>query len=626
MAVSVNGLTKKTDTEVTASDITTSDVALISDKVDKLVDQIQKALKFNNNSEKDKKELNATLKDILKQQEQIQDYQETREKLLKRSKNLTKEQREAILEDLDKEVLKIFKNFSSLDGELSNVSLAMSTKLGVGKNFNKTYKEILDVSHNIQKTAERRLELEKESNEVTKEALDSQKSLEKAREKALKEQEDAQKAIGKGIGSFIGNTTQTMLYNALGPLRIFTDPMGGKSKLFSAGSTLLTALGGRVNSTTESELKSKGGTIGKTGVYIGKKIDELSDKSSNDEDDNGFLDNVTEGVSTGIVSALTGGALSGMSFSGLATTIASGLTTALPWVIGIESLAVLGGGIWEGISGNWKETLESVTLKVKDLTKGDIDTDNSGTISGSEVTTAVDKTLGEDYAETWNPFNWIFHPVKTAKTIGASIGEGIEEEGVWGGIKGFFTSLFQYGEMQREFENQVMMEYAPDVARTNDDIGILYRLLGQSGRIREFERLKYNYYNNQELADKYLGGLPDSTRVLGMDFYDPEGASRRISYLENNPSAFAQELQGLSQKYGEYLNDAIIYKDNSVYVPHPDDNIVLTKDEVSTPVLSGNFEGTLLDILRTIATNTKGSGNVYAINSTPEFDFSMLRV
>ena len=153
MAVSVNGLTKKTDTEVTASDITTSDVALISDKVDKLVDQIQKALKFNNNSEKDKKELNATLKDILKQQEQIQDYQETREKLLKRSKNLTKEQREAILEDLDKEVLKIFKNFSSLDEELKDTSLIMASKLGVGKNFNKTFTEILETTKRIEKTA-----------------------------------------------------------------------------------------------------------------------------------------------------------------------------------------------------------------------------------------------------------------------------------------------------------------------------------------------------------------------------------------------------------------------------------------------------------------------------------------
>ena len=613
MAVSVNGLTKKTDTEVTASDITTSDVALISDKVDKLVDQIQKALKFNNNSEKDKKELNATLKDILKQQEQIQDYQETREKLLKRSKNLTKEQREAILEDLDKEVLKIFKNFSSLDEELKDTSLIMASKLGVGKNFNKTFTEILETTKRIEKTAK-----------VNQNIRSRNESIDSARKK-----------VGETVGEGVSNSLGTMLYNSLGPLRIFTDPIfGGKNGFFSATSTLSTALGKKVNSSTKTELESKGGTIGKTGVYIGKKIDELSDKSSNDEDDNGFLDNISEGVFTGIVSALTGDALSKISFSGLVSALGGGLTKIFPWAVAGTTLATIGLGIWKGYSGEWKETLEGVTLKTKALSKEDVDSDNSGGVSGSEARQSAEGVVKSEYANPLNPLSWLpWNLDELSNTLGYSIGQN--------GISGLFTFGFDYQNLIKEQSSYLMETLNPTGYYNHDELAMFARVLGakiedasNQGNwelydlyTQQQEKLKNNFANNKELQDRYLAGIPDlHYGSLGWYFYDEDSAGERLEKLENSPMYRDALYSSLSSRYAEFLNDAIIYKDNSVYVPHPDDNIILTKDEVSTPVLSGNFEGTLLDILRTIATNTKGSGNVYAINSTPEFDFSMLRV
>ena len=594
MAVSVNGLTKKTDTEVTASDITTSDVALISDKVDKLVDQIQKALKFNNNSEKDKKELNATLKDILKQQEQIQDYQETREKLLKRSKNLTKEQREAILADLDEEVLKIFKNFSSLDEELKDTSLIMASKLGVGKNFNKTFTEILETTKRIEKTAK-----------VNQNIRSRNESIDSARKK-----------IGETVGEGVSNSLGTMLYNSLGPLRIFTDPIfKGKTGFFSATSTLFTALGKKVNSSTKTELESKGGTIGKSAVYIGEKLDEVREErggSKSEEGDSSFLDGLLDGVKNGFViksflpalpttftlggiaSSLLKGGFLAVSLWGIADTIESYLTKDYEQ---LEENAYEAG---------YKDALNDIDLFNNSFIKyfGDFPEILAGAIadaqSGENFFSALMKRSGERTSA-----------YDKGITV-AGLEKYAEETGV------------SYDELREEYNSDLML------TKLNRDWNSFWeKWANQSGVLSGTVGTPQFIYTEEEIEEiKTQAETPPSVfgsnepMVIwenGIPKPNPDYVSPLDSMFTITPGSFG------APKITPF-DDAIIYKDNSVYVPHPDDNIVLTKDEVSTPVLSGNFEGTLLDILRTIATNTKGSGNVYAVNSTPEFDFSMLRV
>lgn len=616
MAVSVNGLTKKTDTEVTASDITTSDVALISDKVDKLVDQIQKALKFNNNSEKDKKELNATLKDILKQQEQIQDYQETREKLLKRSKNLTKEQREAILADLDEEVLKIFKNFSSLDEELKDTSLIMASKLGVGKNFNKTFTEILETTKRIEKTAK-----------VNQNIRSRNESIDSARKK-----------IGETVGEGVSNSLGTMLYNSLGPLRIFTDPIfRGKNGFFSATSTLFTALGKKVNSSTKTELESKGGTIGKSAVYIGEKIEELSEKS-NERDETSVLDTISEGFIKGLGASTLGSTLTSIS------TVLGGLS--FPALLTGGALAVgltyfLGKTTYEAFTKGFEDDKEDANARAEEI----VDAIKE---SGQEITPADATSLGYSVAvqeySRWNGFT------EALSDLFRSLPGG--EEGSF--LEGLVGILSLGGSYQRQVvadTQSTLLEASSSEGRQNyAEVSYLYNYLKQQGRATEANKLaeyikdpdiqsalfggRINTYNQPFTKNSaigtpdpraFVGGVEDPLYQLLMNPYEEEGTGF-LGLVKSLKPEYSSTGRELAEKYAQYLDDAIIYKDNSVYVPHPDDNIVLTKDEVSTPVLSGNFEGTLLDILRTIATNTKGSGNVYAINSTPEFDFSMLRV
>ena len=608
MAASVKGLTKKTDTEVTASDITTSDVALISDKVEKLVDQIQKALKFNNNSEKDKKELNATLKDILKQREQIQEYQETREKLLKRSKNLTKEQREAILEDLDEEALKIFKNFSSLDEELKGTSLIMASKLGVGKNFNKTFTEILETTKQIEKTAQANQKIRDRN-----EAIDS-----------------ARKKVGETIGGGLVDSVETLFYNSLGPLRIFTDPLfGGKKGFFSAFSTLTTAFGKKVNSSSKTELLSKGGTIGKSAVLIADTIEKASNQNG---EEGGFFGDIFDNIGNGIATAL--GIKAG---SGLEDVFTSGLKSVFSLkALGIGALGTLVAfTAYSTFTDKMGEVFENAMNTAEEMSPSDIDVNNSGSVSIVELNDAINRAIKENrtFASWFDLAETTEERIKARQDIGNILLGKLSED------------VLARSQSAVEWLNNTAGVLTPDSPEVNWKGGI-YQYTDPLG-------MTQGYYvpagqDPQAWVENYLDKMVGITSLRGdaliqlqlTDMYteaelasllQKELASKEPDedYIRNLNGALYAERAGLlysplSSTIG--LNDAIIYKDNSVYVPHPEDNIILTKDDVSTPALTADFETTLFNILNKIAEKSKGGTVVNNFASNSSFDFSALRI
>lgn len=612
MAVSVNGLTKKKETEVTASDITSSDVALISDNVSKLVDQIQKALKFNNNSEKDKKELNDVLKDLVKQQEQIQDYLETREKLLRRSENLTKEQRDAIIEDLDREALKIFNNFSSLDKELKDTSLIMASKLGVGKNFNKTFTEILETTKRIEETAKANQSIRNRN-----ESIDS-----------------ARKKVGETIRGGLVDSLETLLYSSLGPLRIFTDPLfGGRKGFFETLSTLDTAFGKKVNSPTKSELNSKGGTIGKSAVMIANTIEDTLGKSGEEKDGDGLLSSIKDGVASGLgfTSGITLSSVLGTAFKSFFTL--SNLTT-------LGFAGALGLVAWSTFKNEMGVVYEGALEDAKITDESAIDTNNSGSVTIAEMNTAVDNLIKNNRTllSYFDSIESEEDRIKVRKAILEVLWGNLSEETranskdteEW--IKNGSAGVITKDSPEKKWMGGVY-DY------TDSLTGMKIPLYVPAGE--DPEVWGQQYFDSTRGTLSLLSGINASAKAIQTQLttqYTEEELNALFhqeaskpnpdkEFIENIFGAISAERMGRPYSPSlDFLNDAIIYKDNSVYVPHPDDNIVLTKDDVSAPALSGDFEGTLLDVLRTIAENTGKQRGVYAINSAPEFDFSALRV
>lgn len=624
MPVNINGVSK--GTEVDTSDLSSSDVSSMLKYVGELIDELKKASNFKNAS-KNQKDFEKQITSLLKQQEELVELQKSSQKVMKSSEFLTPAQKEKYEREFQQELLTQFKNIQKTSEDMDSMSLLMTGKLKVGQNFQKTLSSMNKFIEMTEKTASLRLGAERTAKEW-------QDRIHEEEKRKLDEIQAYNESISESRKSLVGSLTSwgksqggalaSNMFNILGPF-------GGIAQTISKGLwDNRGAFKKKAKAPNKSSLLKDGGNVGVAAVYTTESIvDAVEDSSEKSE---GIVSKVKDGLTSALglgagatLSSTLSSALSGISISGLGSTIGTAISTALPWALGAEALATFALGFYKGFSDEWKADLQSVTLNVNNLTKEDLDANEDGKVGGQEAVTRVQEEVDKKYAETWNPLNWILHPILTGNTLGAAIGQGYEEEGIWGAVKGFFTSMFTYNDILQEQTTAALEANSPETLTSNDELGILYRLLNLSGRFSEAEKLKNRYYNDETLADKYLGGTPDSHRVLGLDFYRSEAVSR-LDYLQQNPYAMGQELQALSTKYAEYLNDAIIYKDNSVYVPHPDDNIILTKDDVSTPALTADFETTLFNVLNKIAEGSKGGTVVNNFSSNSSFDFSALRI
>ena len=179
----------------------------------------------------------------------------------------------------------------------------------------------------------------------------------------------------------------------------------------------------------------------------------------------------------------------------------------------------------------------------------------------------------------------------------------------------------------------------------------LYNYLKQQGRGAEANKLaehikdpdvqsslfggSVNIYNQPYTSNSATGtpdsrafihGTEDPLYQLLMNPYKEEGTGF-LGLVKTLKPEYTMIGKNLEERYAQYLNDAIIYKDNSVYVPHPDDNIVLTKDDVSTPVLSNSFESNLFNLLEELLSKKSSGASVVSVQSVkPQIDFSLLRI
>ena len=657
MANTIKGVTK--EATVTSSDISSSDVSSMSRDIGKLITELKNLSKKS--SEEDKKGIEKLLDKLVKQQEEIKAYNETRNKLLEKSKALTEDQRKRMQDSLDSGLSSIYKSFSGLNDNLKDIGLKFDYRTKLGKEFKQTYEEILELNKDLKKIAEKR---EKREEKV-------QKTL------------NARKELTSNLKTFGANQAKTFLYNSLGPFRLFLDPLGGRDKVFSFlgnvfnsfGSTRGTvqglkptqkdktdvknfkdSVGKKVNVPRRQDLVTNGGTVGKAAGFLADVIEDNSNNCCCDDNDNNRRGNksnpLTQLIPQSVVDVVTDigkvvapiavGGLLGVAIEQFGDTAVRQLPNVnvnvptpvvnvpapvvnVPAPIVNVPAPVVNVNVTSPSSFSSPSSVGLPSLGLKPIVT-----------SGTSKEFEFDVTKLPAYQQIMQGLlGGSSEQVSSVKAPLLSIGQGT-------GISFLeMNQMISAIEKEEAEENKKRKEYLIKAWIKNQ--GGVYS--AERNRQKFVEDLAYSslgitlqevenvlagrpidyqsplpYQEHQTFTEKLFSGV--------VDFFSNK---RNIDAIGN---AGRQTLRltapligggfGLSAG-GVPFNDAIIYKDNSVYVPHPDDNIVLTKDEVGTAsVLSNSFESSLFDILNKIVSGSQGT--VISVQGGSSFDFSALRV
>lgn len=689
MPINLNGITPPSlpsSSGESNSTLNQNDLATLTSLVQDLTKEVTKANKFTNNTEKDRQALQKQIRVLTQRSEELNALQETANRLQKYSNQLSETQREELKQEFQNELKNQFDAISEYRNELNSISLVMNNgKLKIGEQFNTTIAKMDSYfSASLKKQEEREYEeaqwreyqrMAEESNEKHQEALSEYN------ERILQNREDLKRDLQgtfKSFGRAIGENTLNILGPFSAPLKLLYNKVLDNKEAFRRQRPL----------PNESYLKSRGGDVGAAAVWstnsLLKGLGNIDIDTSPDKDGikgviSGALSGaglsglagVVSGLSTGIGTKISGiggsvaSALGGITLSTALSTIATGLA----FVLAAETVTSIGTGIWEGLlTDKYKDGFRELISSTQTVTIEQVDKNDNKVVESTETESVAKEKLNEaGYSN-----NLAFHPRKFGHTLGYSYGTtkefwGYDENDPWYkkagiGLLSFVTAPFVgkgysglKAETQVAINDKLREEGGDEVLVTQDNfdkLNLLQYLLKITGDWDRSRALEDNFYNNDSLRGKYITDEEFKksylhSRPLGGTYANSskwQDILDRMSNLnlEDNPNnPEAKEL--IEQLVSEFpdmvkpVNDAIIYKDNSLYVPHPDDNIYLTKDNITTsatsntekPILSDSFEGSLFEILRTIAENLKGNGSSFVnVTSVPDssFDFSALRI
>lgn len=660
MANTISGVTKQREATVTSSDISSSDVTSMSRDIGKLITELKNLSKKS--SEEDKKGIEKLLDKLVKQQEEIKAYNETRNKLLEKSKALTEDQRKRIQDSLDSGLSSIYKNFSGLNDNLKDIGLKFDYRTKLGKEFKQTYEEILEINKDIKKIAEKR----------------------EKREEKIQKTLNARKELSGNLKSFASNQAKTLLYNSLGPLRLFLDPLGGRDKVFSFlgnvfnsfGSTkrgssgfsqkptqkdrtdaknFKDSVGKKVNAPKRQDLVTNGGTVGKAAGFLADVIEDNSNNCCCDDNDNNRRGNksnpLTQLVPQSVVDVVTdvGKVVAPLAVGGLL-----GVTIEQFGDTAVRQLPNVNVNVPTPVV-NVPAPVVSVPAPIVNVPAPVVNVNVTSPSSSSPSPIGL-PSLGLKpivTSDASKEFKFDVTKLPAYQQIMQGLLGGSSEQA--SSVKAPLLSIGQGTGISFLEMNQMISAIEKEEAEENKKRKeyLIKAWIKNQGGVYSAERNRHKFV--EDLAYSSLGiTLQEVENVLAgrpIDYQSPLPYQEHQTFTEKLYSgvvdfftnkrnidaignAGRQTLRltapligagfGLSAG-GVPFNDAIIYKDNSVYVPHPDDNIVLTKDNASPSTVSEEFEGDIMGILRTIAENTKGGG-IYNISNSPDFDFSMLRV
>ena len=621
---SITGVSKTTETESTG--ISAESYSLLSQMGKEYKTILETLVKKTSESNKITDELGYKLDEayeyIKKRSDEVEELDSKIKKLVKNSDKLTEDQQQLLEGELKKDILLLFDSFKEVPSDMKEFMLTFSNIAGA-KDLHKSFESITSITKSIEDIVS-----------YNKKISERNEKIDSDREK-LKEQFDASAWIenAKTFGKDTLYRSFESLSNALGPFSTLAQPAG--QFLFKEVPLIFSALRRKkkIISPTEGAMR-KGGIEGASSIYLAKSIDK-SLKKYNGQDDS-LEDTIKDGIATAF------GFSAGSSLKSVLSSVLSfafspaGLaTTALVGFVGFTA--------WSTFRDEMGKVYENAIKTADSYTQNDIDVNNSGSVSIRELDAAINKAITENRTlSSWFDLKETEEERIAARKEIAKVLLGKLSEDV-----------LANSQAAVDWANNTAGVITPGSPETVWQGGIYRYIDPVSGLGSDFfvpagydPKVWSEYWVDQQraLGNKLANLSPDKLTQMQLTSTYTEAELRKLLQEEGSKSVpnegMIKNIFGAinaKQKGFSYdplldtmpinLNDAIIYKDNSVYVPHPDDNIVLTKDDVSTPVLSNSFESNLFNLLEELLSKKSSGASVVSVQSVkPQIDFSLLRI
>ena len=479
------------------------------------------------------------------------------------------------------------------------------------------------------------------------------------------------KGFSEKVGGVFDNLADNVFHTLLGPLQLIVNPLEKvfDFNLFKTGKKAVgDYLQGKFPATYEN-LKKNGGVIGAVGIAIVDAIRKTNKTGSGDYlTGDGSLDisSLLSGSGLSLAGILKGAGVVGLIAAAVGGTIvawkndwdeqgiesAQELKTLLHdenatlWekTKGVAKYAVkiafgsVAGGLksgWNTIKSNfselqdtWNDPEKSTGAKIWDsvvITVNGVRETIVNTVGGF-IGTAGDYIVGffaddnPEVIEKWNNFK--------------SEMSAFSEE-LFGGIKKFFSSE----EIARRWEL-----FKEDPSAWADDIWT--SVTGYTERLVTHITNAFDTHKGDWSWDEWWN--TDVKTWWENSWLNPTtwfGGSKVTNTTDENENTISKELT-IWERIGDWfktsdsrwnpatwfkpVDDAIISKDNDLYIPSPDDNILVTKSNViaqpSTSDGSDTFRQELMTVLRDIASNLKQPVVMNNLTTPVAVDFGGLRL
>ena len=610
MAVSINGVSKSKTTSTTDSyyGVDSSVLIQMSKDYNKLLETLtKKTAESSKITDELGYKIDEAFEFLRTRAAEVDKLNERAQKTYKNLSKLTNEQRELALEELKKDIAITFDSFKKVPEEMTDF-MATFGKVRGAADFRRTFEDISSMSKKVEAIASQ-----------NKKIVERNEAIEASRKRLYGD------VVGEDWNSGIKGLGKSALYGALGsaagalgPFSALLKPVG--SFLKKEAPTIFGALRPKKRVITPSEsMLQREGVVGSAAVYLGRT---MKDTLGNEESKSGSLLDIfsPEGVKKWLPA------------------IPAFPTT---FTLGSISSALLKGGALAVALWFLGDTVESF------FTKDYEDVNENAYAKGYEK--AID-----DLGPLHNSFT--DHISNFPEILAGSLADALAEEGFWKGLGTFVKSVWNRSADRTESYDKGLIEgglaaFSEESGMDYDEVRLMYNNDLMIARLTGNWNAFWEKWKDQAGVVEGVVGTPQmvwtDAEIEAMKKQAEEATQPKNPAVNDNPMVIWEN--GIPKPNPDYvspfdsilnptlglpsnftiqpfpLNDAIIYKDNSVYVPHPDDNIVLTKDDVSTPVLSNSFEGTLFDILNKIASNNTPSV-VTVQPSYSAFDFSSLRI
>lgn len=478
----IPGIKKETKStaSVASNDITSSDIKSLISAMEDWVSEFKSASKLKSTSKSDAEALNKAVKELSGVIKDSKELEEQREDLLKKSANLSEDQRKRVMEAFDSKVVSQYKKLAKVTDIVDPLALSLtSDKFGKKRAdiYTKSLQETVSILKRIDERAEERSK----------------------KEEIVAQNKKAKDSVSKFGSDAIDTVLNPLFHSLLGPLQLFTQPLEQlfKVDLYQIPKSL--AVLRKKTPASRERVLAEGGVFGAGMVLI---HDAITGKKEDREDTGGIIESAISGAGEGLAESFAT-KLFNHNVGGNVGTFSKALgfmVSPTGLILGAVAAGV-GLSIWNDMKGEWKDSQQQVEVDLNVRYPEPINLDPSSVMRGGAG-------IAYRHYGRADALGFDFNQVKNSE----GMGDFLLNSANWA------IDMLSFGTQgQRAFVEATMDEaYAQGVDMKMQEyiaqLSYLYNFYKQQGEVDKANAVK-NLFNDPEMQKKIFGTSLDTSLI-----------------------------------------------------------------------------------------------------------------